>query len=78
MTVAVQTTISPYTQQPHCQRDLESQEEVSEIISKSRTAYSSWRGVSIDDRIGICTRWLEILGHQIPEITPDLALQMGR
>jgi acyl-CoA reductase-like NAD-dependent aldehyde dehydrogenase len=74
----MQTTISPYTQQPHCQRNLGSQEEVSEIISRSRTAHASWRDVSIDDRIGICTRWLEILGHQIPDITQDLALQMGR
>jgi hypothetical protein len=51
---------------------------VSAIIAESREAYLSWKDASIDDRIDICTRWLGILETTIPEVTEELALQMGR
>jgi acyl-CoA reductase-like NAD-dependent aldehyde dehydrogenase len=74
----MQTAISPYTQEPFCSRKIEREQEVSAIISKSRDAQSSWKAVSIDERIGICTRWLDILRAAFPEITTELAQQMGR
>jgi acyl-CoA reductase-like NAD-dependent aldehyde dehydrogenase len=47
-------------------------------ISKSREAYFSWKDTSIEERIEICTRWMGILESTIPEVTKELALQMGR
>lgn len=74
----MQTTITPHTQEAYCSRKTASEEEVSATISKSRDAHLSWKDISIDERIGICTRWLELLRAAIPEITPELAQQMGR
>jgi acyl-CoA reductase-like NAD-dependent aldehyde dehydrogenase len=74
----MQTTITPYTQEPFCARKIDSEHEVSATISKSRDAQLSWKDMSIDERIGICTRLLSILLAAIPEITTELAQQMGR
>lgn len=74
----MQTTITPHNQEAYCSRKIASEEQVSATISKSRDAHLSWKDTSIDERIGICTRWLEILRAAIPEITPELAQQMGR
>jgi acyl-CoA reductase-like NAD-dependent aldehyde dehydrogenase len=74
----MQNTISPYTQDSYCLRSLSSPEEVSATIAKSREVYMSWKDTSIDDRIDTCTRWLGILETTIPEVTEELALQMGR
>jgi len=74
----MQTTITPHTQEAYCSRNIASEENVSATISKSRDAHLSWKDTSIDERVGICTRWLEILRAAIPEITPELAQQMGR
>jgi acyl-CoA reductase-like NAD-dependent aldehyde dehydrogenase len=57
---------------------MSSPEEVSATIAKSRELYLSWKDTSLDDRIDICTRWLSILEANIPEVTTELALQMGR
>jgi acyl-CoA reductase-like NAD-dependent aldehyde dehydrogenase len=74
----MQTTVSPYTQEAYCSRTLHSPEDVSATIAKSREAYLSWKNTFIDDRIDICTRWLGILETSMPEVTEELALQMGR
>jgi acyl-CoA reductase-like NAD-dependent aldehyde dehydrogenase len=74
----MQTTISPHTQESYCSRNLSSPEEVSATIAKSREAYLSWKDTSVDERIEVCTRWLGILEATIPEVTTELALQMGR
>jgi hypothetical protein len=74
----MQTTISPYTQEPYCSRTLCSPEQLSATIAISQEAHVSWRDKSVDDRIEICTRWLKLLESTIPEVTQELALQMGR
>jgi len=74
----MQTTISPYNQEVYCSRPSSSPQEVSAVIAKSREAYLGWQKTPLEDRIEICTQWLGILEATIPEVTEELALQMGR
>ena len=54
----VQTTISPYTQQPICTRPLLSEVELEIVIEDAVKAQKSWRKTSIDERIAIAEKWL--------------------
>ena len=56
--VNIQTTISPYTQQPVCTRPLLSEAELDTVIDQAVKAQKSWKKVSIDDRIAIAEKWL--------------------
>ena len=58
---AIQTTISPYTQQPILTRPLLSEIELDSTIAEAVKAQKSWRKVSLDDRIAIAQNWL--VGH---------------
>jgi hypothetical protein len=56
--VNIQTTISPYTQEPVCTRPLLSQTELDNVISEAVKAQKAWRKVPLDDRIAIAEKWV--------------------
>ncbi|WVR08209.1 hypothetical protein IAU60_005256 [Kwoniella sp. DSM 27419] len=76
--VNIQTTISPYTQQPVCTRPLLSEGELDSVITQSVKAHKSWKKVPLDERINIARKWLtefEKIGDVACE---DISTQMGR
>jgi len=58
VSVNIQTTISPYTQQPVCTRPLLSETELDTAINEAVKAQKSWRKVPLDERIAIAKKWL--------------------
>jgi len=56
--VNIQTTISPYTQQPVCTRPLLSPQELDGVIAQAVKAQKAWRKVSLDERIAIAEKWM--------------------
>ena len=56
--VNIQTTISPYTQEPVCTRPLLSEGELDNVISEAVKAQKTWRKVPLDDRIAIAEKWV--------------------
>ncbi|CAD6566496.1 MAG: hypothetical protein TREMPRED_002660 [Tremellales sp. Tagirdzhanova-0007] len=78
VSVDVQTTISPYTQQPICTRPLLTGAELDTVISQASKAQRSWRKVTLDERIAIAERWLAEYEKMTDLMAEDLMLQMGR
>ena len=58
MSSKIQTTISPYTQEPILTRPLLSETELDNAITKAAKAQKAWRKVSVDERIAIAEKWL--------------------
>ena len=56
--VNLQTTISPYTQQPVCTRPLLSETELDTVIAEALKAQKSWKKVALDERIAVAEKWL--------------------
>ena len=54
----IQTTISPFTQEPICTRPLLSETELDTVITQAVKAQKSWKKVPLDDRIAIAEKWL--------------------
>ena len=54
----IQTTISPFTQEPICTRPLLSETELNTVITQAVKAQKSWKKVPLDDRIAIAEKWL--------------------
>ncbi|WRT69545.1 uncharacterized protein IL334_006532 [Kwoniella shivajii] len=76
--INIQTTISPYTQEPVCTRPLLSESELDNVIAESVKAQKSWKKVPLEERVAIARKWLtefEEIGDVAAE---DLSVQMGR
>jgi acyl-CoA reductase-like NAD-dependent aldehyde dehydrogenase len=56
--VNIQTTISPYTQEPVCTRPLLSEPELDNVVSAAVKAQKSWKKVPLDERIAIAEKWV--------------------
>jgi acyl-CoA reductase-like NAD-dependent aldehyde dehydrogenase len=55
---AIQTTISPYTQEPILTRPLASETELDTAIAEAVKAQKSWKKVPLEERIAIAEKWL--------------------
>jgi len=69
--INIQTTISPYTQQPICTRPLLSETELNTAITEAVKAQKSWKKVPLDDRIAIAEKWLV---RQSPNFLAELIM----
>jgi delta 1-pyrroline-5-carboxylate dehydrogenase len=58
MTAQIQTTISPYTQQPILTRPLLSDQELDNAIGEAVKAGKGWKKVPVEERIAIAEKWL--------------------
>ncbi|KAL1408214.1 hypothetical protein Q8F55_005019 [Vanrija albida] len=76
--VNIQTTISPYTQEPIATRPLLSKAELDNAIAEAVKAQKAWRKVSLDKRIAIAEKWLTEFESLTDLLAEDIALQMGR
>lgn len=75
----VQTTISPITGLPIISRDLfKSNVELDAILTNSHTAFLSWRGTSLKERIAIVTKAVANLIEITPSLAEEITIQMGR
>ncbi|RSH93446.1 hypothetical protein EHS25_007802 [Saitozyma podzolica] len=78
MPVNIQTTISPYTQEPICTRPLLSPSELDTVISEAVKAQKSWKKVPLDERLAIAEKWLVEFEGMTDLLAEDIAIQMGR
>jgi acyl-CoA reductase-like NAD-dependent aldehyde dehydrogenase len=58
MSAKVQTTISPYTQQPILTRPLLSDTELDNVVANAVKASKAWKKTTVDERIAIAEKWL--------------------
>lgn len=64
MSVNIQTTISPYTQQPVCTRPLLSETQLDTVIGDAVKAQKGWKKVALDERIAIAEKWMVSRGKR--------------
>lgn len=58
MSAKVQTTISPYTQEPLLTRPLLSETELDNVIANAVKASKGWKKTTVEERIAIAEKWL--------------------
>ena len=63
--VNIQTTISPYTQEPVCTRPLLSQGQLDVVIADAVKAQKAWKKVGLDERIVIAEKWMVCISRQL-------------
>ncbi|KAL7424871.1 hypothetical protein Q5752_000557 [Cryptotrichosporon argae] len=76
--VNIQTTISPYTQQPLLTRPLLSDQELETVIAEVVKAQKAWKKVTLDERIAIAEKWLVEFEKLTDLLAEDITLEMGR
>jgi acyl-CoA reductase-like NAD-dependent aldehyde dehydrogenase len=62
----------------YCERPLASAQQIDAALELAVKAQRSWRGVSIEERARICTRFCELFESKKDEIARELTWQMGR
>ncbi|EPS26437.1 hypothetical protein PDE_01374 [Penicillium oxalicum 114-2] len=71
-------TINPATHEIIFDQPGTSVEEARKIAITSKQAFQSWRTVSLEERISIVKRALQIIDSRIDELAKELTIQMGR
>ncbi|KAF9065108.1 succinate semialdehyde dehydrogenase [Rhodocollybia butyracea] len=78
----IQTTISPHSQEPYTTRIYPSITELDATIAKVAAAQKQWAKVSLDQRIQIATKFVEIFtslaSSPSSPLFTELTMQMGR
>ncbi|PVG01247.1 ALDH-like protein [Serendipita vermifera] len=73
-----QTTIIPHSQQELVTRIYPSTDEVDATVKAAAEAQRKWRDVSLQDRMAICSKFLEEIKTCSNIIAEELTIQMGR
>ncbi|CAK9780676.1 unnamed protein product [Cutaneotrichosporon oleaginosum] len=76
--VNIQTTISPFTQEPVCTRPLLSSTQLDAVVAQAVKAQKGWRKVPLEERVAIAERWMAEFEKNTDLLAEDIALQMGR
>ncbi|KAF7715445.1 Succinate-semialdehyde dehydrogenase (NAD(+)) [Penicillium ucsense] len=71
-------TVNPATHEIIFDQPGTSVEEARKLATASKQAFQSWRTVSLEDRIAIVKRALEIIDSGIDDLAKELTIQMGR
>lgn len=70
--------VSPIDGSVYAERQVASQNDALECVARARSAQKSWRNTSLDERIAIVLKCVELLGSKNDEVVPELAHMMGR
>ncbi|MEP7364944.1 MAG: aldehyde dehydrogenase family protein [Acidobacteriota bacterium] len=76
--MSTQRTISPVDGRVVAERELASAAQIDASLSHAVAAQKAWRSVALDERIGILTRFVEVMEAKADAIGEEIAWQMGR
>lgn len=71
-------TISPVDQKVVVERQATTASEIDTVFTTSAGAFLSYKSTSLDDRISIAYRFLDLLERDTDVLAKELTLQMGR
>ena len=69
---------SPIDQSIVVERILPSDQELETVLENAVNAQRQWKRVSLEDRIAVGERFVEVFQGLGPQISQDLTIQMGR
>ena len=70
--------ISPIDGSIYVERPLSTIETASDAVKKARSAQQEWASRTLDERIALVQKGIELIGEQNDDIVTELAWQMGR
>ncbi|MCE9648973.1 MAG: aldehyde dehydrogenase family protein [Parvibaculum sp.] len=78
MTATTLKVVSPVDGSIYVERPLATARDVDEALNEARRAQASWKLMTMDERAGLCLRFVDALVAMKDDIVPELAWQMGR
>ena len=76
--MSIQKTITPIDNSVYIERPLSSDNEINDILDKSKRSFISWKNTSIDDRIIIINKFIDNLLNLNAEVSKEICWQIGR
>jgi len=76
--MSIQKTITPIDNSVYIERPLSSDNEINDILDKSKKSFISWKNTSIDDRIIIINKFIDNLLNLNTEVSKEICWQIGR
>ena len=76
--MSIQKTITPIDNSLYVERPLSSNNEINDILDKSKRSFISWKNTSIDDRIIIINKFIDNLLNLNTEVSKEICWQIGR
>ena len=76
--MSTQKTITPIDNSVYIERPLSSDNEINDILDKSKKSFISWKNTSIDDRIIIINKFIDNLLNLNTEVSKEICWQIGR
>ena len=76
--MSIQKTITPIDNSVYIERPLSSDNEINDILDKSKRSFISWKNTSIDDRIVIINKFIDNLLNLNTEVSKEICWQIGR
>ena len=76
--MSIQKTITPIDNSVYIERALSSDNEINDILDKSKRSFISWKNTSIDDRIIIINKFIDNLLNLNTEVSKEICWQIGR
>ena len=76
--MSIQKTITPIDNSVYIERPLSSDNEINDILDKSKRSFISWKNTSIDDRIIIINKFIDNLLNLNTEVSKEICWQIGR
>ena len=75
--MSIQKTITPINNTVYLERELASDIQINSVIEKGSTGFKIWNKTSIDDRISIVNKFIDILIDLKDEISKEICWQIG-
>tara|TARA_Y100000768_G_scaffold124148_1_gene91940 strand:- start:509 stop:1897 length:1389 start_codon:yes stop_codon:yes gene_type:complete len=76
--MSIQKTITPIDNSVYIERPLSSENEINDILDKSKRCSISWKNTFIDDRIIIINKFIDNLLNLNAEVSKEICWQIGR
>ena len=76
--MSIQKTITPIDNSVYIERPLSFDNEINDILDKSKKCFISWKNTSIDDRIIIINKFIDNLLNLNAEVSKEICWQIGR
>ncbi|GIW33229.1 aldehyde dehydrogenase family protein [Meiothermus sp.] len=78
MTKTIQKTISPVDGRVYAERDLAGPDELEAALARAAQAQKAWAKTSLEERMRIVARMVEVMLGAVEEVAQELTWQMGR
>ena len=70
--------VNPYSEAVFDTVEAASSAEIDQVVDAGRAAFAQWRRATIDERVALCSQFVEAFRAERESIARDVTLQMGK